>query len=175
MKKSITLLLCIISVIILAACNINTKTGNGSGSIQPENEAVIKKHETDCLAENPDSVDYGLNMTVKDVTNTGMTLVFAQSGGSPAGELRTGSEFSLERKEDGYWKPVETVIPEDEITWTMEVYEIAKGGMLEMGIVWTGIYGELESGVYRVRKPIMDYKGPGDYDTNSLWQEFEIG
>ena len=38
---------------------------------------------------------WGLTLTAKDVTPTGCTVVFTQSGGNPTGELDTGVYFEL--------------------------------------------------------------------------------
>ena len=44
--------------------------------------------------DSPD--DWGLTLSVSDVTATGLTVIFTQSGGNPTGELMTGSYYRLE-------------------------------------------------------------------------------
>ncbi|MBQ3028731.1 MAG: hypothetical protein IJD26_06590, partial [Lachnospiraceae bacterium] len=47
--------------------------------------------------------DWGLTLSVKDVTPSGCTLVCTQSGGSPTGELQTGTDYNLIVLRDGVW------------------------------------------------------------------------
>lgn len=182
MKKIITLVLCLVIALSMVGCGAKD-TGNGTpvaggADMTMVNDGVNTEKTQEATIEdeafNPDTPDYGLTLTAKDITNSGLTLVFTQSGGNPTGELQTGSDFSIEVNENGYWKPVETIIPLEELAWTAEAYEIAKGGMLEMDISWIYFYGELQAGSYRIRKPIMDFRGTGDYDIDSVYVEFEI-
>lgn len=41
-------------------------------------------------------------------------------------------------------------------------------------IKWENLYGELPAGTYRIVKPISDFRGSGDYDTEECWAAFEI-
>lgn len=43
-----------------------------------------------------------------------------------------------------------------------------------MGNKMENLYGELPAGTYRIVKPISDFRGSGDYDTEECWVEFEI-
>ena len=189
MKKLLTISLSIVVILGLVGCGAKA-TGNGTpvvgGADIPVNSGAVDSEKTqDAIQEteekiivcedeavNPNGTDYGLDMTVRDVTNKGLTLVFTQSGGNPTGELQTGNDYSLEQNVEGYWKPVETVT--DEIGWEDIAYIIPKEGMAEIGINWEYLYGELGAGKYRIRKPFMDFRGTGDYDTDSIWREFEI-
>ena len=60
--------------------------------------------------------DRGITLSAKDVTPTGLTLVIAQSGGTPSGTLQFGSSFQLSVLVDGVWSDVgsglEYTIPE---------------------------------------------------------------
>ena len=118
--------------------------------------------------------DYGLTLSTRDVTSTGLTLLFTQSGGHPEGDLETGYEYSLEQYKDGSWLPVDTAMPEEQIIWGDVAYVIPADGTLELETDWTVLYGELEEGRYRIRKTIMDFRGSGDYDTADISAEFMI-
>ena len=117
---------------------------------------------------------WGVSLTAKNITQKGLTLVFTQSGGKPAGQLQTGSPFWMERFTDGQWEKVETVIPESEIAWTMEAYWIPVNGCLEQETTWSYLYGELPEGSYRIGKEVMDFRATGDYDISLYYVSFEI-
>ena len=49
----------------------------------------------------------GVQLSVANVTPTGLSLICNQSGGEPTGELQTGTAYSLEKEVDGVWQAVE--------------------------------------------------------------------
>ena len=116
--------------------------------------------------------DWGLTLSVKDVTSTGLTLVCSRRGGNPTGELECGTDYHLIVLEDGTWKDVPTVI--DEYAWNSLAYWIFEGQDTEFEYSWEWLYGKLPAGTYRLTKGFMDFRGAGDYDTAVYWVEFEI-
>lgn len=114
----------------------------------------------------------GLTMRAKDVTPTGCTLVFAQSGGAVTGELQTGAAYTLfQRDADGNW----IELPKNkEAVWYSLAYGIKKNGTTELGAEWESLYGALKDGHYRIRKEIIDYRAPGEFDTYTIDTEFNI-
>ena len=50
--------------------------------------------------------DWGLTLSVEDVTPTGLTLVMTQKGGTPPEGITYGYFFWLEAWEDGRWQDV---------------------------------------------------------------------
>lgn len=116
--------------------------------------------------------DWGLTLSVKDVTNTGLTLVCTKNGGNPTGELTCGTEYHLSVLEDGAWKDVPTVI--EEYAWNSLAYHFPEGQDTEFNYTWEWLYGKLPAGTYRLTKGFMDFRGAGDYDTAMYWVEFEI-
>ena len=116
--------------------------------------------------------EWGLTFTVRDATPTGATLVWEQSGGSPTGELETGSDFFLERLEDGEWEAVPYIDPN--VAWTAEGYLVPMGETVEKAVNWEWIYGELSAGEYRVCKDFMDFRETADYDTKTLRAPFVL-
>lgn len=116
--------------------------------------------------------DWGLTLSVKDVTNTGLTLVCTKNGGNPTGELTCGTEYHLSVLEDGVWKDVPTVI--EEYAWNSLAYHFSEGQDTEFNYTWEWLYGKLSAGTYRLTKGFMDFRGAGDYDTAMYWVEFEI-
>ena len=120
----------------------------------------------------PEKADWGITLSVKDVTPTGMTLVCSQSGGEITGELQCGSDYSLLVNSNGVWNAVPYLV--DEVAWTAEAYDIPLDDSIEFELKWERLYGELPAGTYRVVKGFMDFRGTGDYDTETYHTEFEI-
>lgn len=123
------------------------------------------------LAAEPAADDWGLTMTLTDVTSTGATIVFTQSGGSPTGQLQTGAPYWLETWQDGQW----IALKASSDTWIMPAYDIPKGSSRSWTESWKNLYGELPAGVYRLSKTVSDYRGPGDYDERVYETEFTLG
>ncbi len=116
--------------------------------------------------------DWGLTLSVKDVTSTGLILVCTKEGGNPTGELKCGTDYRLIVLEDETWKDVPTVI--EEYGWNSLAYNFSEGQDTEFDISWEWLYGKLSAGTYRLTKGFMDFRGAGDYDTAMYWVEFEI-
>lgn len=117
---------------------------------------------------------WGVTLTAKDVTPTGLTIVCTQSGGNPSGELNTGSYYILQKYEDGEWKEVEWLPQEYDVGWTSEAWIIPMNDTVEWEVNWEWLYGELPAGKYRIGKEIMDFRGTGDYDQEFHYAEFEL-
>ena len=115
---------------------------------------------------------WGLTLTAKDVTPTGCTVVFTQSGGNPTGELDTGVYFELEQYKNGEWTAVKTL--RDDISWVDVAFPIDKNSSREFEVGWSERYGELPAGKYRIGKDVDDWRAPGDYDTKMYYAYFEI-
>ena len=116
--------------------------------------------------------NWGLTLSVKNVTESGLTLVCTQSGGEPTGELQTGSEYHLIVLKDGTWQDVPTII--DEYGWNTIAYIVEKNDSTEFEIKWEWLYGKLPTGTYRLTKGFTDFRKSGDYDNFTYWTEFEI-
>lgn len=115
--------------------------------------------------------NWGLTLSVKDVTASGLTLVCTQSGGELTGELETGSDYKLIVLKEA-WEDVPTII--DDYGWTAEAYMVAKDDVTEFEYNWEWLYGKLPAGTYRMVKGFTDFRGSGDYDNFAYWIEFEI-
>lgn len=118
--------------------------------------------------------EWGLTLTAKDVTPTGCTVVFTQSGGNPTGELETGSDYVLEQYKNGQWTKVEILPQEYDVVWTAEAWVISKDDSVEFSHKWEWLYGELPAGKYRIGKPITDFRKTADYDTKMYYAYFAI-
>lgn len=121
--------------------------------------------------------DWGLTLSVKNVTSTGLTLVVTQSGGNPTGDIMTGEPYRLIALVGGTWKAVEELpLPEgvDGRGFNSIGYWIQKGETREFDINWEWIFGELPEGRYRLIKEFMDFRRTADYDTFEYWVEFNV-
>lgn len=54
------------------------------------------------------------------------------------------------------------------------ISEIAEEETREFEINWEWIFGELQSGTYRLIKNFMDFRETANYDSADFWVEFEI-
>ena len=115
--------------------------------------------------------DWGLTLSVKDVTESGLTLVCTQSGGELTGELQTGSDYRLIVLKEA-WEDVPTII--EDYGWDMIAYGVAKDDVTEFEYNWEWLYGKLPAGTYRMVKGFTEYRESGDYDNFAYWTEFEI-
>lgn len=146
--------------------------------------SVFKLNEEDAVLENADGEsvnlpeasdegfpNWGLTLSVKDVTPSGLTLVCTQSGGKPTGELQTGSDYKLIVLKEA-WGEVPTII--EDYGWTAEAYMITKDAVTEFEYNWEWLYGKLPAGTYRMVKGFTEFRETGDYDNFDYWIEFEI-
>ncbi len=117
--------------------------------------------------------DWGLTLSAKNVTSTGMTLVITQSGGAPTGRLQYGSDYHLKVLKDGKWVDVPYAV-EGDVAWTAEAYMVMMEDSVETELQWERLYGSLEAGTYRISKGFMDFRTAGDYDSQSFYAEFEV-
>jgi len=166
-----------------------SKFGFDAGMNKAESDSVSSATGADTtIADNsialPESTgtdkgvpDWGLTLSIKNVTSTGLTLVVTQDGGNPTGELQTGEPYRLITLADGTWKNVEELpLPEgvDARGWNSIAYLLPKGETREFEISWEWIFGELPSGTYRLIKEFMDFRETAEYDTFEYWVEFTI-
>lgn len=116
--------------------------------------------------------DWGLTLSAKDVTPSGLTLVCTQSGGEPSGDIMTGEDYYLTVWKKGHWRMVMPVI--ENYGWNSLAHWITKDDDTEFKIDWKWLYGELEPGTYRLVKEFMDFRKTADYDEAIYWVEFVI-
>lgn len=178
MKKWIALMLSLVLALTLAACGAEKTVGEPeakpeSGEVQADVPAPAAP--TDAQESTAPADVWGVTLTAEDVTSTGLMLVCTQSGGAADGELQTGSPFWLERRtQDGQWETISALFPDEEICWTMEAWIIPQNRSVEWQVNWEYLYGQLTAGQYRMGKEIMLFRGPGDFEEQPCYAEFEI-
>lgn len=115
--------------------------------------------------------DWGITLSVREVSPTGLTLICTQSGGIAEGSLETGSAYQIEKNENGSWVEVK---PQGEAVWDMMAHLIASNDTTEWTIDWSWLYGELSAGTYRIGKTVTDFKESGASESQIYFAEFEI-
>ena len=119
--------------------------------------------------------DWGVKLTVRDVTPTGLTLVCTQQADPERGipdSLQTGSAFVLERLEDGVWSEAARVDPELDWCWTAEAWSIPQDDAVTWPVDWSALYGTLPDGRYRIRKQVTALDAAGARDTRQYDAQF---
>lgn len=111
----------------------------------------------------------GVSMEVVHVTNQGIKLSFLNKTDKA---IQFGDDYSLEMKQDEKWYNVDYIIE----NWGFNsiAYVIQKDVPTDWDADWTWFYGVLPQGVYRIAKPVMDFRGTGDYTTYNLAVEFTV-
>ena len=123
-------------------------------------------------AEDASFPDWGLTLSAKDVSPTGLTLVYGQTKGNPTGQIQWGDAYQLSVFEEGTWKDVPIIVKN--AVWNAIAYGFGGDKDVESTVSWEWLYGKLPTGTYRLEKEVMDFRGTGDYDTAVYWVEFEI-
>lgn len=173
---------CAVLAIGIGASHMSGIWKDDTRSFWPEGERVAQEGILTAIAALDDTTDYvvfdkgfpdwGLTLSVKDVMNTGLTLVCTQQGGNPDGEIDCGEDYQLLVLDGETWRDVPTVI--ESYGFNCLAHWIPKGQDTEFPISWEWLYGKLPAGTYRLVKGFMNFRGTGDYDTAGYWVEFEI-
>lgn len=172
MKRWLTLTLAGLLALSLNGCG----SSDGAGFSAPKgiNSTSSELSSSSGSSSGQSTEDpWGLTLSVKGVTSTGLTLVITQEGGSPTGTLQYGSDYTLEEQRDGTWQAVQD-IAEGDVAWTSEAYLVTMDGQTEQLVDWNWLYGSLSPGHYRLSKDFMDFRDTGDYDTQTYQVEFDI-
>ena len=135
-----------------------------------ENEQLLSSYMPPEFIEFEEN--WGITLTLDNVTPSGGIIKCTQSGGKATGKLQTGSSYIIEKwtQENG-WQECDYYA---EVEWTEEAWIIAKDTVSEWEVDWEWIYGKLPKGKYRIGKEIMDFRETGDYDTVMYFAEFYI-
>ncbi len=141
-KRAISL----VSILLMFTFLLSSCTMKDADEELIEMEHSLKEGETTDV--------WGIQLSVRNITSTGMTLICQQSGGDPTGELHTGSYYYLEEKLEGDWVKVERLELESDVGWTDEAWIILMEDTVEWEIDWEWLYGELPIGRYRIGKEI---------------------
>ena len=111
----------------------------------------------------------GVTMEIMDVTETGITVSLVNHTEL---NMEFGEEYSLEVWNGTGWEAV----PYEDGQWAFHsiAYSMPENQPVEWKADWEALYGTLEPGQYRLVKPVMDFRGPGDFTEYGLTAEFEL-
>jgi len=177
MKRILAFLLVVVFMLSMVGCTTSVpETPDKTDNKASPDELVDKNEGNDAKEEAMNEAtesenEWGLVLTAKNVTATGLTVVFEQNGGDFTGELQTGSWYKIEKNVDGAWQDADMYA---EVAWDAIAYLIPKDGETELDINWEFLYGELEAGLYRLSKEVMNFRGAGDYDKEIYTVEFTV-
>lgn len=120
--------------------------------------------------------NYGIVLSAKDITNTGLTLMFENTI-LPVGSISLGRYYAVQVLENGEWKDLET---KTEAAFFTDAF-IPNDNNWSMDVEWEWLYGELPAGTYRVLKNIEISTGSigvsvdtRKEETLEMWVEFEL-
>ena len=83
-----------------------------------------------------------------------------------------GEVFEIQEKVNGVWKDLE--YKDDNPVWNALAYNLDENNQLTMKVLIERYYGELDSGIYRVVKPVYEYDKEIVNKINIYSNEFEI-
>ncbi len=147
-----------------------TKLKKDSATINPQQMIGVSVEPLIHVSQD----DWGIKLSGKSITATRMTITISQQDGSPTGELMTNSFYTIEKLTNNEWIEVEPIVPKEEITFTDEAFPILMNQTTELNLDWTGFYGALPEGKYRVGKEITDFRQTSDYDTKMYYVMFDL-
>ena len=118
------------------------------------------------------NVDWGLTLSVENVTSTGLTLVYQHAKDDFQGELLTGGRYHLCVKENGIWKNVEYI---DVLAWTDMGYGISTNKETRQEVNWSFSYGNLQPGEYKIGKEVdMKKSESSEWESAYFFAEFSV-
>ena len=141
---------------------------------QPDANEENTSTQESVVETEPVNYEWGVTLEATEVTSKGMTLVCHQSGGESVVELSTGSFYTLQRQDKKEWVDVDVLPQEGEVAWDALAWLIKLEDSTDWDIALGWLYGELPAGTYRIGKEVMNFRGPGDFDTMMYYAEFTI-
>lgn len=121
--------------------------------------------------------NWGITLSVKNISSTGLTLIVNQSGGALSGDLLTGELYRLAVLSGDNWILVEELpLLEEAATrgWNSIAHVITADESREFDINWEWIFGELPAGTYRLMKEISGFIESENYGTFEYWVDFTV-
>ena len=118
----------------------------------------------------PEAPDLGITLSASNVSPTGLQLNGSVEVREYVGTISAGSDYYLEVQTDRGWLAVPMLY---EHRWQWDNQKLG-GAQCTWLVDWTGIYGELAPGNYRVRKPFTVTSNDGAVKTCFLSAEFIV-
>lgn len=102
------------------------------------------------------------------LTRTGATIIITDNSGN---NNTYGTEYSIEKKENGKWKELNTLI---KAVWNYKGYHVDSNNKLEFEINWSDLYGLLENGTYRLIKKVNNKNIYAEFKLDDDLDKFKI-
>ena len=166
----VILIIVIIGVVVIFDNNKEkkTKTNNNTNSYIPEGVNVADKNEIGAPTDNEEFNRKTENVTIEVLSNTvSNTFVEILITDNNSDKYGWGVEFRVQEKVNGKWKDLKYI--SSNLTWIDIAYELNEDNQLTQKLDIEKYYGKLNSGIYRIVKPVYD-NGYIDIYSN----EFEI-
>lgn len=153
--------------------NYQTNFGIGYGGQYGMRENRIHiyiNNEWHVFAYNENNLE-GISMEITENTNHSLALEVSNDTDL---RIQYGDYYTLEMldKETDTWTPVPYA--DSEIVFNDIAYMPSKNNPVPWSVDWTQMYGELESGTYRIVKPVDVIHEDGNLTGYTLMTEFEI-
>lgn len=124
--------------------------------------------ETNIPYERDDS--FGLTVSAENITPTGLTLCFSQSGGNGFDGLSADPAYYIQRKTENGWELCKTVT--ENYGWNAATEVVVLDGETRYDIDWEWLYASLPEGHYRISRVI--FPDEKYYDGYTFRAEFNV-
>ncbi|WP_214482223.1 immunoglobulin-like domain-containing protein [Bacillus sp. SM2101] len=104
------------------------------------------------------------------VSSTGLIVAFENTSDE---EYTYGEYFLLEKNINGSWYQVPVAF-DGNYGFNDIGYSLPSSDVKEWTVDWSWLYGNLNTGKYRIVKDILDARKAGDYDKYHLTAEFTV-
>ena len=133
----------------------STLNGNKDLVIGMQGTILNQVNASGYKTEEEKNIEYKLSkifmfIPSRTVTNTGATVSITDKNDVP---YTYGEWYRIDKKENGRWRELE---PIQEIDFADIGWEVGEDGKIEKEFNWSNLYGELESGNYRLIKRVYD-------------------
>lgn len=133
----------------------STLNGNKDLVIGMQGTILNQVNASGYKTEEEKNIEYKLSkifmfIPSRTVTNTGATVSIMDQNDVP---YTYGEWYRIDKKENGRWRELE---PIQEIDFADIDWEVGEDGKIEKEFNWSNLYGELESGNYRLIKRVYD-------------------
>lgn len=133
----------------------STLNGNKDLVIGMQGTILNQVNASGYKTEEEKNIEYKLSkifmfIPSRTVTNTGATVSIMDQNDVP---YTYGEWYRIDKKENGRWRELE---PIQEIDFSDIGWEVGEDGKIEKEFNWSNLYGELESGNYRLIKRVYD-------------------
>ncbi len=125
--------------------------------------------------------DWGVKMSVGDVSNEGCTVLFEKEKTIDNLDLTTGEAFRLQKYNsdefsytNGWWEDVQLLPEVDSMYFFSIAYNISEDKPLTIKTNFENYYGELEQGVYKIEKTVTNKTKDGENQTQKYYGIFKV-